>query len=66
MNIALEKSFPIKERFPLKIRGEAFNLANTVIYAPPVTDFTQSNFGQLPLTQYNFPRVIQFAGKFYF
>jgi hypothetical protein len=64
--MALEKSFPFKERFKFTLRGEAFNLANTVIYAPPSTDFNSANFGQLPLTQYNFPRVIQFAGKFYF
>jgi hypothetical protein len=33
---------------------------------PPDTNFNDSNFGQLPAAQYNFPRNIQLAAKFYF
>jgi hypothetical protein len=66
VNIAVEKAFPFREHYKLTVRGEAFNLANTVIYGPPDTNFNDANFGKLPLTQYNFPRVVQLAAKFYF
>jgi hypothetical protein len=66
LNVAIEKSIPFSERYKFTFRAEAFNLANTVIYGPPDTTFSDANFGQLPKTQYNFPRVIQLAGKIYF
>jgi hypothetical protein len=66
VNIAVEKSFPFGDRYKLTFRGEAFNLANTVIYGPPDTNFGDDNFGQLPAAQYNFPRNVQLAAKFYF
>jgi hypothetical protein len=66
VNLAVEKSIPFTDRYKLTFRGEAFNIANTVIYGPPDTNFSDANFGQLPLTQYNFPRVVQLAAKFYF
>ena len=66
MNIAFEKAFPLTERYKLTLRGEAFNLANTVIRGGPDTNFSDANFGQLPLAQQNFPRLVQLAAKFYF
>lgn len=66
VNIAFEKSIPFGERYKLTLRGEAFNLANTVIRGGPDTNFSDANFGQLPLTQQNFPRLVQLAAKFYF
>jgi len=66
VNIAVEKSIPFKEHYKFTIRVEAFNIANTVIYAPPDTNLSDANFGQLPVQQYNFPRQVQIAGKFYF
>ena len=66
VNIAFEKSFPFSERYKLTFRGEAFNIGNTVIRAAPDTNFNDANFGQLPLAQQNFPRLVQLAAKFYF
>jgi hypothetical protein len=66
VNIAVEKSIPINDRMKFTFRGEAFNIANTIIYGPPNTDFSNSQFGKLPLQQYNFPRNVQLAAKFYF
>ncbi len=66
VNLALEKSIRISERYRFTLRGETFNVANTVIRPGPDTTFSDANFGQLPLTQQNFPRLIQLAAKFYF
>lgn len=66
VNIAVEKAIPFGDRYKLTLRGEAFNLANTVIRPGPDTNFNDDNFGKLPLTQQNFPRLVQLAAKFYF
>ena len=66
MNAAVERTIPIKERYRLQFRAETFNLTNTPIRPGPPTDFNSSQFGQLPKSQNNFPRVIQFAAKVYF
>ncbi|MEO7142032.1 MAG: hypothetical protein ABI165_00855, partial [Bryobacteraceae bacterium] len=66
LNIALEKTIPITERYHILIRGEAFNVTNTPIYGGPSTSFSDTRFGMLPLGQENFPRVIQFGAKFVF
>lgn len=66
VNIAFEKSISFTERYKLKLRGEAFNLSNTVIRGGPDTNFNDANFGKLPLAQQNFPRLVQLAAKFYF
>jgi len=66
LNVALEKTFPLNERFRLQFRGEAFNVTNTPIRPGPDTGFTSPTFGQLPKSQNNFPRVIQLAAKLYF
>ncbi len=47
-------------------RGESFNVTNTPILRGPNTDFNSSLFGKLPLTQNNFPRLVQLAAKFVF
>ncbi len=65
-NLAFEKSFPFSEHYKFTFRGEVFNVANTVVRPGPNTDFNSDNFGKLPLTQNNFPRVFQLAAKFYF
>ena len=48
------------------LRGEAFNITNTPIYAGPSTNDTDPRFGMIPLGQENFPRFIQVAAKFIF
>ena len=66
LNFALEKSTRISERYRFTIRAEAFNITNTPNYAGPNTDFNSDRFGRLPDNQQNWPRLIQFAAKFFF
>lgn len=66
LNAALEKTIQISERYRVLIRGEAFNLFNSVQRNGADTTFTSPTFGQLPKSQLNFPRFFQVAAKFYF
>jgi carboxypeptidase family protein len=66
INMSVEKTIPFKEHYSLQLRGEAFNITNTVILQGPNTTFDSSQFGRLPLTQNNFPRLVQLAAKFVF
>jgi len=66
LNIALEKTTRLSERYRFMIRAEAFNLSNTPIYGGVDTSFTSTRFGMLPQDQQNWPRCIQFAAKFFF
>ncbi|MBV8817950.1 MAG: TonB-dependent receptor [Acidobacteriaceae bacterium] len=65
IDLSLHKSFKITERFLLQVRGEAFNLANTPIFAPPNTSFGSAAFGVVS-SQANQPRVVQLAMKLLF
>jgi hypothetical protein len=66
LNLALQKTFRINERYSLQLRGESFNITNTPIRPGPDTDWHKSTFGTVPLQQQNFPRLVQLAAKFYF
>lgn len=66
INMSIEKNLAFTERYKLLIRGEAFNITNTPLYAGPDTSFSSSRFGMIPLGQQNFPRFLQFAMKFSF
>ncbi len=66
LNIAFEKTTQINERYKFLIRAEAFNLTNTPIYGSPNTDFNSTRFGMLNDNQINWPRLVQFAAKFFF
>jgi len=66
LNAALEKTIPFGERYKLQLRAESFNVTNYPIRPGPNTDINNAIFGQLPKSQNNFPRLIQFAGKFFF
>jgi hypothetical protein len=61
LNLSVEKTIWLSDRFSMQLRGEAYNLTNTPIFQAPVTDITDPRFGQLPLTQENFPRFLQVA-----
>ncbi len=66
LNAAISKTIPINDRYKFSLRLEAFNVTNTPLRNPPDTTVTDVQFGQLPKSQYNFPRTLQIAGKFYF
>jgi hypothetical protein len=66
VNVALAKNFRITERISGLIRGESFNIANTIIYPGPETNWQNPRFGMLPLQQNNFPRLVQLAAKIMF
>ena len=52
---------PFDERFGLEFRAELFNAFNRVQFNPPNTSCCGgASFGQIT-SQYNLPRIIQFA-----
>ena len=66
LNMSIEKTIHLTERYSMLLRGEAFDVTNTPIYAGPSTNFTDSRFGMIPKGQENFPRFLQVAAKFFF
>ena len=63
----MSKTIPIKERFKLMIRAEAFNLTNHPQYKNPNTDITSGNFGQITSTlQVGSERQLQGAVRLIF
>jgi hypothetical protein len=66
VNLAASKTFRLRERFNLNLRGEAFNLLNTPIYKTASTTYNNASFGKLSIEQRNFPRNIQVAAKIMF
>jgi hypothetical protein len=66
LNMAVQKTFRISERFSFQLRGESFNVSNTPIFPGPNTDWRSPQFGKVTLNQQNFPRLVQLAGKIYF
>jgi hypothetical protein len=66
LNVSVEKTFWLTERYSLQLRGESFNLTNTPILPGPDTNFGDPTFGQLPIQQNNFPRYIQIGARLVF
>jgi hypothetical protein len=64
-DIALIKTFPIREQLRLQFRAEFFNLTNTPQFSPPNTAVGSNTFGQVT-SQGNSPRQIQFGIKLNF
>ncbi len=64
LNLGVHKSFQLTELLALELRGEVFNLTNTVNYNPPDSVLTSPNFGQA-LTA-NDPRQAQLALRLVF
>jgi len=66
LNVSVEKTFWLGEKYTLQLRGESFNLTNTPILPGPNTNFGDPRFGQLPIQQNNFPRYVQVAARIVF
>jgi hypothetical protein len=64
-DLSLSKQFHMSEARYFELRGEAFNLTNTPIFASPASQtITSTLFGQIRSSQGE--RNIQLVGKFYF
>ena len=63
-NIALGRSFPIKERLVFKLRGEFYNAFNRPLWSGLNLSITSPAFGTV--TSAMDPRVIQFSGRLTF
>jgi hypothetical protein len=64
LNLGVHKAFRLAETLQMELRGEVFNLTNTVNYNPPDSVLTSPNFGQA-LTA-NDPRQAQLALRLVF
>lgn len=64
LDLNVQKSFRITERFNVQFRSEFFNILNTTNFRPPAINWSNANFGQF--TQAYPARQIQFALKLLF
>ena len=62
---AFKRTPIIGEKLAFEFRAELFNTFNHVQFGPPSTGFGTSTFGQIT-SQFNNPRLVQFAGKIIF
>jgi hypothetical protein len=69
-DLAIAKYFPIKERYRIQLRAEAFNAFNRVNFAnPTLSTASPTTFGEISLSSANSvaaARVMQFAARFEF
>ncbi len=65
IDVAIDKQFPLGERFRLSFRSEAFNLLNNPNFSNPSGNLDAPNFGVVSSTVNN-ARIIQFALKLQF
>ncbi len=67
IDLSLFKEFPIRERFTLQFRAEAFNLTNTPNFAAPAPTLGNGGFGTISsIAVGSNPRQIQLALKLLF
>jgi hypothetical protein len=67
IDMALAKQFLIKERLHFELRVDAYNLANGLTPANPITSPTNANFGKsIDEAAGTYGRQVQFSGKFVF
>ena len=63
-DVALSRTFKLRETQKVEFRAEAFNVTNAVHFNNPTTDFDSNTFGQV--TTARDPRIMQFALKYLF
>jgi hypothetical protein len=73
IDLALSRTFKVRERNSIIFRAEAFNLPNSVMFGPPAAALNATTFGRLtPQIQSTAPgtsttaRIMQFALKYAF
>ena len=74
LNVALSRTFAVREKKTIQVRAEAFNLPNHVNFANPGNSLSSPTFGQITadisgnngLSNSGDPRIIQLAMKFVF
>jgi hypothetical protein len=65
LDITLSKYFPIRDRFNLELKAEAYNLTNSFVASDPVTNVLSPLFGQT-INQANRGREVQYTLRIYF
>jgi hypothetical protein len=67
-NVAIARTFPIREQLRLEFRAEAFNIFNRVRFGTGDVNLQDQNFGKLTSSTdlLNTPRQLQLALKLYF
>ena len=63
-DLAISRTFHIKERFRTEVRGDFFNIMNHANWGGPSAAISSSTFGEI--TGFGGPRLIQLAMKVYF
>jgi len=64
LDMALSRTFQVKEKQRMEVRIETFNVPNSVRPGSPVTSLSSNQFGQI--TSASDPRIMQFALKYLF
>jgi len=67
LDVSLYKTFVVKERYRLELKGEAFNATNTPTFDVPGREVTNQLFGVVTATALNpRPRSVQLSVRFMF
>jgi hypothetical protein len=65
LDMTLSKYFPIRERFHLEFKLEAYNLTNSFVPSDPVTNVLSPLFGRTT-SQANRGREVQYTPRIHF
>lgn len=64
IDMAISRTFALKERQSVQVRADFFNLTNHTNFMNPVSTLSSSTFGKILAA--NDPRILQFAAKYVF